>query len=160
MSKTPASVGGHPLHSILVAFPVALWSFSLACDIAYRIGGGTGLWNEMAWYTMVAGVGSAVAAAVPGVIDFLSISDPRAGRIGLVHLAINVTLVFLFTANAWLRTVSLPGSSLPFALSVLGVAALLVSGWLGAEMVFVHKVGVPQSKNEPSTEAKRRRRAA
>lgn len=159
MARTPASIGGHPLHSILVAFPVALWSFSLACDIAYRVGG-SALWNEMAWYTMVAGVGGAVVAAVPGVIDWFSISDARAGRIGLVHLVINVTLVVLFGGNAWLRTVNIQGSFLPFALSLVGVTALLVSGWLGAEMVFIHKVGVSQSKDEPSSEAKRRRRAA
>jgi uncharacterized membrane protein len=52
MASTPASVGRHPLHSILVAFPVALWSFSLGCDISYRVGGGSAIWIEMAWYTM------------------------------------------------------------------------------------------------------------
>jgi uncharacterized membrane protein len=160
MATTPASVGRHPLHSILVAFPVALWSFSLGCDISSRVGGGSAIWSEMAWYTMVVGVGGAVVAAVPGLVDFFSISDPHAGRIGLTHLIINAALVVLFAGNAWLRTVSLPGSPLPFTLSILGVAALLVSGWLGAEMVFVHKVGVSQAKEEPSSEAKRRRRAA
>ena len=160
MATTPASVGRHPLHSILVAFPVALWTFSLACDIAYRVGSGNAMWNEMAWYAMVAGVCGALVAAVPGLIDFFSISDPRAGRIGLVHLTINVALVVLFAGNAWLRTVSIPASPLPFTLSILGVAALLVSGWLGAEMVFVHKVGVSQATDEAPSEAKRRRRAA
>lgn len=158
MATTPASVANHPIHTILVAFPVSLWTFSLVCDLLYRFGGGRIIWSEMAWYTMVGGIIGALAAAVPGLIDFFSISDPRAGRIGLAHLIINVALVVLFSTNAWLRTASAPGSMLPLTLSVAGVAALLISGWLGGEMVYVHKVGV--AARESSSELKRSRRAA
>jgi len=93
------------------------------------------------------------------LIDFFSISDPRAGRIGLAHLIINGALVVLFSANAWLRTASAPGSMLPLTLSVAGVAVLLVSGWLGGEMVYVQKVGVADATRESSSEVKRSRRA-
>jgi uncharacterized membrane protein len=160
MPTTPASVAKHPLHAILVAFPVALWTFSLVCDLVYHFGGGQSIWNEMAWYTMVAGIVGAVVAAVPGLIDFFSISDPRAGRIGLAHLIINVTLLILFSFNAWLRTGSVPGATLPMVLSILGVGALLVSGWLGGEMIYVHKVGVAGAAREPASEAKRSGRRA
>ena len=164
MSTTPASVAKHPLHAILVAFPVALWTFSLVCDLVYRFAGGPLIWNEMAWYTMVAGIVGAVVAAVPGLIDFFSISDPRAGRIGLAHLIINVSLMILFSANAWLRTstalANAPGGVLPLALSIVGVGALLVSGWLGGEMIYVHKVGVAGASREPSSGEKRSGRRA
>jgi uncharacterized membrane protein len=160
MATTRASIAKHPLHTILVAFPVALWTFSLVCDLVYRFGGGQGIWNEMAWYTMVAGTVCAVVAAVPGLIDFFSISDPRAGRIGLVHMIINVALVALFAGNAWLRTFTAPGAPLPLALSFVGVAALLVSGWLGGEMVYVHRVGVSETHDAAVSGAKRSKRAA
>jgi uncharacterized membrane protein len=164
MPTTPASVAKHPLHAILVAFPVALWTFSLVCDVVYRFVGGPIIWNEMAWYTMVAGIVGAVVAAVPGLIDFFSISDPRAGRIGLAHLIINVFLLILFSANAWLRASgalgSAPGATLPLALSIVGVGALLVSGWLGGEMIYVHKVGVAGAAREPSSGEKRSGRRA
>ena len=153
MATTPASIAKHPLHTILVAFPVSLWTFSLVCDLLYR-GGGRTIWNEMAWYTMVAGIVGALVAAVPGLIDFFSIANPRAGRIGLALLIINVVLVVLFSANAWLRTVSAPDAILPLTLSIVGVAALLVSGWLGGEMVYIHKVGVAEATREPSSDAR------
>jgi uncharacterized membrane protein len=153
MATTPASIARHPIHAILVAFPVSLWTFSLVCDIVYRFTGGTLVWNEMAWYTMAAGIIGALVAAVPGLIDFFSIADPNVGRIGLAHLIINVALLILFAGNAWLRTFSPPGAVLPVELSIVGVAALLVSGWLGGEMIYVHKVGVVVAR-KPSPEAK------
>jgi uncharacterized membrane protein len=157
MATTPASVDRHPLHPILVAFPIGLWMFSLVCDLMYRFGG-EAIWSMLAWYTIVAGVIGAVVAAVPGVVDFFSITDPRAGRIGLAHLAINVVLICLFSANAWIRTLVAPGSPLTFVLSIVGVSALVVSGWLGGEMVYVHKVGVAQG--EVASRVKRSKRAA
>lgn len=157
MATTPASVDKHPLHAILVAIPIGLWLFSLVCDLMYRFASAEAVWHVMAWYTMVAGVIGAVVAAVPGLIDFFSITDPRTGRIGLAHLVVNIGLVVLYAGNAWFRTVLGPGSVLPLVLSVVGVAALVVTGWLGAEMVYVHKVGVVQ---ESTPAARRSKRAA
>ncbi len=90
---------------------------------------------------MVAGLVGAVAAAVPGLIDFFSIRDPRAGKICLIHLAVNAGLVVLYAVNAWIRTLVAPDSVLPILLSAVGVAGLAVTGWLGGELVYVHKVG-------------------
>ena len=47
----------------------------------------------MAWYAMVAGVIGAIVAAIPGLIDFFSITDPRAGKVGMTHLVLNAALV-------------------------------------------------------------------
>ena len=159
MATTPASIDKHPLHSILVALPIGLWIFSLVCDLMYRFDG-EAIWSTMALYTIVAGVIGAVVAAAPGLIDLLSIKDPRVGRIGLIHLAINATLICLFAVNAWIRTLVGPSSPIPFVLSILGVSALVVSGWLGGEMVYVHRVGVAQTTAGGSSEAKRDKRAA
>jgi uncharacterized membrane protein len=144
MATTPASVDKHPLHAILVAFPIGLWMFSLVCDFMFRFASGEETWHLMAWYTIVAGLIGAAAAAVPGLIDFFSIRDPRAGKIGLAHLAGNAGLVVLYAINAWIRTLLAPDSVLPILLSVVGVAGLVVTGWLGGELVYVHKVGVAQ----------------
>jgi len=141
MATTPASVDKHPLHPILVAFPIGLWLFSLVCDLVHQFGHEK-IWSVMAWYAMVAGLLGALAAAVPGVIDFFAITDPRAGRVALLHLAVNAGLVLLFGVNAWLRTLLSPTSMVPLLLSVVGIAGLTVSGWLGGELVYVHRVGV------------------
>src|SRR5215469_15023781 len=95
MATTPASVDKHPLHPILVAFPIGLWMFSLVCDLMHQFGHDR-MWSLMAWYAMVAGLLGALAAAVPGIIDFFAITDPRAGRVALLHLAINAGLILLF----------------------------------------------------------------
>ena len=76
MATTPASVDKHPLHPILVAFPIGLWMFSLVCDLMHRFGHDR-MWSLMAWYAMVAGQLGALAAALPGVIDFFAITPVR-----------------------------------------------------------------------------------
>jgi len=79
------------------------------------------------------------------VIDFFAITDPRAGRVAVLHLAINAGLILLFGVNAWVRTLLAPTSMVPLLLSVVGIAGLMVSGWLGAELVYVHRIGVVQN---------------
>ena len=79
---SPASIGKHPLHPMLVGFPIALWIFSFVCDLVYAFDWGGAIWHEMAFYTMAGGVIGALAAAVPGYIDFRSITDETTQRIG------------------------------------------------------------------------------
>ena len=158
MGRTPASVGGHPLHSMLVALPIGLWIFSLVCDLVYRFGSSQPIWYAMAWYAMVGGVIGALVAAVPGLIDFNSIKEPTAGSVALLHLSVNVGLVLLFSVNAWIRTLLMPESVIPIALSVIGIAGLAVSGWLGGELVYRHAVGVTTDASVPRE--KRDKRAA
>jgi uncharacterized membrane protein len=159
MATTPASVDKHPLHPILVALPIGLWIFSLVCDLVYRFGPHEEMWRQMAWYAIVAGLVGAVAAAVPGTIDFFSITDPLAGRVVLMHLVVNAGLVVLFALNAWLRSVLSPGSVLPLVLSIVGIAGLVVSGWLGGELVYVHRIGV-RAGSMARREIRRGKRAA
>ena len=159
MATTPASVGKHPLHSILVAFPIGLWIFSLVCDLTFRFASRDAVWHQMAWYTLVAGVIGAIVAAIPGLIDFFSITDPRAGKVGMTHLVLNAVLVVLYSVNPWIRTVLGPDAVLPVPLSVVGVAGLLVSGWLGGEMVYVHRAGVAQGEAHSASRRSSKRAA-
>jgi uncharacterized membrane protein len=159
MATTPASVDKHPLHPMLVAFPIGLWMFSLVCDLLFRFGSGEVVWHLMAWYTLVAGVIGAVVAAIPGLIDFFSIRDPRAGKVGMIHLVLNVALVTLYSVNAWIRTILEPDAVLPVLLSVVGVAGLVVTGWLGGELVYIHKVSVAQAEAHPASRRSSKRAA-
>ena|SRR5439155_14044750 len=140
-----ASFMKHPIHPMLVPFPIALWIFSLISDIVYGLGWGGILWNEMAFYTMAGGIVGALAAAVPGLIDYLSMSDQQTSKIAKTHMIVNLTIVGIFIANLWLRTMFAPGAGFPVILSVSGVTLLGVSGWLGGELVYVHGVGVESS---------------
>jgi uncharacterized membrane protein len=156
---SPASIQRHPIHPMLIPFPIALWIFSLVCDLIYAMDWGTIIWNDMAFYTMAGGVLGALAAAVPGYLDYRSVSDPTVKRIGQWHMLINLSIVVLFVINLSLRMWSEPGAVLPILLSLIGIGMLSVSGWLGGELVYVHGVAVePQAK--ASTEMKGRGRVA
>jgi uncharacterized membrane protein len=133
---SPASVAKHPFHPMLVVFPVGLWVFSLVSDIVFYAGGAP-VWRDIAFWTMAGGIIGALLAAVPGFIDFQTLSG-RPQKIAAYHMAINLGLVVLFAINLWLRT----GGDVYIALSVIGVIGLMISGWLGGELVYVEGIAV------------------
>jgi uncharacterized membrane protein len=140
-----ARIGNHPIHPMLIPFPIALWIFSLFCDVVYLLGSGNAFWAEAAFYTMAGGIIGALFAAPFGVVDYLSLTDARVKRIGKAHMAINLLLVVLFALDLWLRKTGMPIGGWPIVLSVSGLILLAVSGWLGGEMVYVHGVAVERA---------------
>jgi uncharacterized membrane protein len=146
---TPASIQKHPIHPMLIALPIGLWIFSLVCDVVYLMDWGGILWKDMAFFTMLGGLCGALLAAIPGFIDYRSITDPQVQRIGWWHMVVNLSVVALFALNAYLRMGGDPGNRLPVLLSVLGICLLGVSGWLGGEMVYVHGVAVDTGQKSP-----------
>jgi uncharacterized membrane protein len=154
--ETRATVAEHPVHPMLIPFPIALWIFSLASDLIYLFGFGGPVWKDIALYTMVGGIVGGVAAAIPGYVDYRSLSDPVIVRVAQMHMIINVALIILFTIDAGLRILNGTEALLPVFLSVLGVAGLGVSGWLGGELVYVQGVAVQPDRESPAP----KRRAA
>ena len=136
---TPASIAKHPIHPMLVAIPIGLWIFSLICDLIRVAGGTSPNWEIVAWYSMVGGILGALLAAVPGLIDMLSLPWGLK-RIALAHMAINLTVVALYVVNAWMRRRGVMDAMV--WLSALSVGLLAMSGWLGGKMVYVHGVAV------------------
>jgi uncharacterized membrane protein len=141
--RTPANIAGHPIHPMLVAIPIGLWVFSLVCDLVAMRSADPATWNVVALYALIGGIVGALAAAIPGLVDLLSLSDKAIKKTALVHMAINLTVVALYVANAWLR-MGQEGAAggTPFVLSLVAVAMLVVSGWLGGKMVYLAGVGV------------------
>jgi uncharacterized membrane protein len=148
MSTALASFKGHPSHPILVAFPIGLWIFSLISDLIFKFGYGGAVWNDVAFYTLAGGIVGALIAAVPGFIDLLGIQNPKSKSIGIWHMIINLIAVVLFCVNWWLRTQRAPGDNLPIVLSVIGVVFIIISGWLGGELIYVRGVAVKQPPDE------------
>ena len=154
---SPASIMKHPLHPMLVAFPIGLWVFALACDVV-AAAGGAGAWSTVARYCIAGGLVGAIAAAVPGLIDYFSINEAAMRRIATFHLLVNLGAVLVFAINLWTRF-SLPsGSFVPLMLSIVGVIGIGIGGWLGGEMVYVKGMAVEavdelakkvQEKEEP-----------
>jgi uncharacterized membrane protein len=146
--RTPASILKHPIHPMLIVFPIGLWIFSLACDLIRLAGASGEAWITVAFYSMVGGLIGALCAAVPGLIDLIYYKGgtPPVKKIALTHMTINLIVVALYAINTWLRAgeFGVEGASLstPVLLSIIGVGLLFVSGWLGGQMVHVYGVGV------------------
>ena len=157
---SPASIKKHPIHPMLVALPIGLWIFALVCDVV-RAASGAANWGSVAMYCVAAGIVGALLAAVPGLIDYFSIDEPEMKRIATLHLAVNLGAVVIFAVNLWLRFRLPLESNVPLALSVIGVLAIGLGGWLGGEMVYVKGMGVEAvEKLAKKVEEPQRRRAA
>jgi uncharacterized membrane protein len=130
------------IHPTLVVFPIGLLVCSLVCDLVYHLLDRAPVWDTLAWYTMAGGVAGAALAAIPGLIDFLTIRESRIRRLGLMHMSLSLLMAALFALNAWLRTQSAPGATAPFVLSIAGTVFLVLSAWLGGELVYVRRLRV------------------
>jgi uncharacterized membrane protein len=156
---SPARLGKHPVHPMLIPFPIALWVFSLVADLIY-LWRGNPVWRDyIAFYTLMGGTIGGAMAAVPGIIDWLSLEDREVVKIANWHARLNVIALLVFASSFYLRTTSgaglVTGSyTIPVGLSILGVILITISGWLGGEMVFKHGVGVTRK-----TEVEPRNRA-
>ena len=146
---SPASIGGHPIHPMIIPFPIGLWVFSLIADLVY-LWRGNPVWRDyIAFYTLLGGIIGAAVAAVPGLIDWLSIKDREVAKVANWHARLNVIALLVFAASFYLRTTS--GSRLvsesytiPVLISIIGVILITISGWLGGELVFRHGLAVNQ----------------
>ena len=156
---SPASIKKHPIHPMLVALPIGLWVFALVCDVV-RAAGGPASWGTVAMYCVAGGIVGALLAAVPGFIDYFSIDESEMKRIANLHLVVNLGAVALFAINLWFRF-RFAESYVPLILSILGVLAIGLGGWLGGEMVYVKGMGVEAvEKLAKKVEEPPRRRAA
>ena len=150
---TPASIKRHPIHPMLVVFPIGLWVFSLVSDFIFVTGVGGPVWSTIAAYTMAGGLIGALLAAIPGLVDLLSIHDPQAKRVGVTHMTLNLVVVALYAVNLWLRLGTDTGTALPMVLSIVAVMMLGISGWLGGELVYRHGVAVDMHRPFTSVQA-------
>src|SRR3954468_1006071 len=141
--ESRAKLFGHPIHQMLIVFPLGLLAMAVIFDVIALWTGET-RWSDTAFRMMIAGLITGLLAAPFGAIDWLAIpSGTRAKRIGALHGAGNLLVVVLFAASAWLRR---PAPSVPMdlalVLSYAGAALALGTGWLGGELVDRLAIGV------------------
>lgn len=157
--ESRAKLLGHPIHQMLVVFPLGLLAMAVIFDLL-ALGLANGYWSEIAYWMMAAGIITGLLAAPFGAIDWLAIpSATRAKRIGAVHGIGNVLVVLLF-AVSWMMRGDLPTApgGMALALSFAGAGLALFTGWLGGELVDRLGVGVDDGAhlNAPSSLTGRR----
>jgi uncharacterized membrane protein len=143
-----AKLLGHPIHQMLIVFPLGLLAMAVVFDIISLMRA-DGYWSEVAFWMMAAGIVTGLLAAPFGLIDWLAIPrKTRAKRIGAVHGLGNVVVLLLFAASWLLRR---PDPQTPDALALVlsfGAGAMaFVTGWLGGELVDRLSIGVDEGAN-------------
>lgn len=139
-----ARVRKHPIHPMLVSFPIALWVFSFAADLIY-FNTGTPAWRDMALYSMIAGIIGAVIAAIPGSIDLMAMKKAEPRTVAIAHMLINVTVIIVYIANAYWRLTTWRDATGPVWLSFFALLGVGLSAWLGHHLVYAFGVGVSRS---------------
>jgi uncharacterized membrane protein len=159
--ESRAKLFGHPIHQMLIVFPLGLLAMALIFDVIHLVGG-NGYWSEIAYWMIASGVISGVVAAPFGLLDWLAIpSGTRAKRIGALHGGGNLVVVVLY-AVSWLMRRAAPQEPLmiAYALSFAGGILALFTGWLGGELVDRLAVGVDPGAHVDAPSSLSSRRAA
>jgi uncharacterized membrane protein len=140
---------GHPVHPMLVMFPVALFATGVIFDFADMVGGPAFL-GEVAYWNILIGLIGGVLAALVGVVDLLAIpGGTRAKRIGISHALVNSGVILLFAAIWTVRMAADArgaGGAL-FAIEVVALAGVGLGAWFGGELVDRLGVGVNPDAN-------------
>ena len=140
--KARAILLGHPVHQMLIVFPLGLLATAVVFDLIALFSDGAQWWLVSYWM-MAVGILGALVAAPFGLVDFLSIPrGTRARRIGLMHGAGNAVVSVLFLGSWLLRDPALPAGALALLLSFGAAMLALVTAWLGGELVSRLGVGV------------------
>jgi uncharacterized membrane protein len=129
---------GHPIHPMLVVFPLGLLATAAIFDVLYLIAGNLAF-PTVSFYMIAAGVIGGLLAAIFGFIDWLGLQgNSRAKRLGLWHGIGNFVIVVLFVISWLLRrdNANLVPDSLALILSFAGAGLALITGWLGGELVY------------------------
>jgi len=141
--QTKVKLLGHPVHQMLIVFPLGLLATAVLFDIVH-LASGRPVMAVVAYWMVAAGVIGGLLAAPFGWLDWLAIpAGTRAKKVGLAHGLGNVVVVLLFLGSWWLRRASPEApAAVALVLSFAGAAIAMVTAWLGGELVDRMGVGV------------------
>ena len=147
--RSTAQIAGHPLHPMLIPFPIVGFIGALGTDIAFKVTGDP-KWAQASKLLLGIGLVGAVGAAATGFTDYLG--DERVPQISEAnqHMIANMSLVTIQAVNMGIRLVSEKEEVTTANLALSGAAFLVVgySGWLGGELSYRHRVGVQETEDQ------------
>jgi len=138
-----ARIATHPIHPMLVSFPIVCFVGTLLTDLAYWKTAEM-MWADFSAWLLFFGLVMGGLAAIAGLVDFLSNRSIRALAPAWFHMIGNVVVLVLALFNSFVHSRDAWTSVVPsgLILSALTVIVLLFTGWMGGSMVFRHRVGV------------------
>ncbi len=151
--ESRAAIAGHPIHPMLIPFPLALWITSFVVDVVFYFNRHPTL-PVISKFLLAAGCIGAVVAAIFGIIDWLAIPKGEVKRVADWHARLNIIALIVFAISFLLRLGRFSDwvgrrLTIPFLLSLVGVILIGISGWLGGELTFRYRVGQINDAREP-----------
>jgi uncharacterized membrane protein len=145
--ESTAKIAGHPLHPMLIPFPIAFLVATFVCDLMFWSTGNTA-WSTASLYLLGAALVMGSLAALAGFIDFFGDARVRGLSPAWHHMLGNLVVVLLSVWNWYRRYEAGDAAVLPtgVVLSFVVVVILLYTGWRGWEMVYRHRVGVADAR--------------
>ena len=144
MRSRARALGNHPIHPMLIPFPIAFLTGTFACDIVAKLSDSTDS-AMIAYYLAIAGVMSGLIAAIPGMVDYAETVPPRSSgkKYAAIHMSANVIVLLIFAGTWFLRNSSDDILAwFPVFLELCGIGLLMFSGWLGGQLGFRYQIGV------------------
>jgi uncharacterized membrane protein len=140
--RSTAKIGGHPIHPMLIPFPIVCFIGALVTDIVFLNNHDHG-WATASRYLLAVGLVMAALAAVAGLTDFMGDDRIRGASDAVKHMLANVTAVVLELVNFFIRLNNDDAiGKIGIYLSVIVVLILVYSGWKGGDLVYHHGIGV------------------
>lgn len=141
--KSTAHIKGHPIHPILICFPLAFLIGSWVFDLI-NIFSASDDFATTGRYLNIAGIASGLLAAIPGIIDYSSTipKNSSAKKRGATHGLLNTSAIILFSIALYFRYNNSPDYYLIAGIGTIGVILLFISGWLGGTLVYRNQIGV------------------
>jgi uncharacterized membrane protein len=138
-----AEIAGHPIHAMLVPFPIAFFVGAFVTDLVYWRAPDV-MWETFSVWLITAGLVMAGFAAVASLIDFASHRTIRSLKPAWPHVLGNVLAIALSLVNAFVHSRDGYTAVVPEGVILSGVVVLILlfTGWMGWEMVYRHRVGV------------------
>lgn len=150
MQPARAKVAGHPIHPMLIVFPIGLYLTSFVFDLVY-LGTNDPFWYRMAFWVMLIGFIGNLAAAFPGFVDYMAIPPKTETRkVALYHMGVGLTIAVLYLLNLLLRNWGTAEANelpwIPVLLNLFGAGLIGIQGWLGGELVYRFGIGVEERR--------------
>lgn len=143
------AVAGHPVHAMLVAFPISGAFATAGCDVAWWWTGDL-FWARAALWASGGAFGMGILAALSGLAELLLVPGVRRRAAAWSHAVMAMALLAVLGASWGVRLQGAAGAILPWgiALSALALLLVAVTGWHGGKLVFEHQVGVKIDEDE------------
>ena len=141
--KSRANIKGHPIHPMLIPFPIAFFTGTLIFDVIGYINDDQLLWN-IGRYLVLAGIIGGLLAAIPGIIDYFFTVPPESSgkKRATKHGLTNTSMLIVFSIAYWYRQNENVNAVIVIALEALGFILMSIAGWMGATLVYRNQIGV------------------